>query len=36
MQGKMNTQQSLVKKSFKEISDKVNTAYDNFVLENIN
>lgn len=33
---KMNKQQILNKKSFKEISDKVDKVYDNFVLENIN
>ncbi len=32
----MNEQQILVKKDFKEISDKVSKAYDNFILENIN
>lgn len=32
----MDNQQILVKKSFKEISDNVNQAYDNFILENIN
>ncbi len=32
----MNKQQNLMKKSFKEISDKVDKAYDNFVLENVN
>lgn len=33
---KINEQQTLVKKSFKEISDKVDKAYDNFILENVN
>ena len=32
----MDKQQILVKKSFKEISDKVDKAYDNFILENVN
>ena len=32
----MNNQQILVKKSFKEISDKVDKTYDNFILENVN
>jgi len=32
----MNQQQSLAKKSLKEISDKVDKAYDNFILENVN
>jgi mannose-6-phosphate isomerase-like protein (cupin superfamily) len=32
----MDKQQTLVKSSFKEISDKVDKAYDNFILENIN
>jgi mannose-6-phosphate isomerase-like protein (cupin superfamily) len=32
----MNKQQNLVNKSFKEISDKVDKAYENFILENIN
>lgn len=32
----MDKQQTLTKRSFKEISDEVNKAYDNFILENIN
>jgi mannose-6-phosphate isomerase-like protein (cupin superfamily) len=32
----MDNQQILEKKSFKEISDKITKAYDNFILENIN
>jgi mannose-6-phosphate isomerase-like protein (cupin superfamily) len=32
----MDKQQILVKKSFKEISDKVDKAYDNFILEKVN
>lgn len=32
----MTSKEILVKKSFKEISDKVDKAYDNFILENIN
>ncbi len=32
----MDKQQILVKNSFKEISDKVDKAYDNFILENVN
>ncbi|HZH96576.1 MAG TPA: cupin domain-containing protein [Flavisolibacter sp.] len=32
----MEKQQILVRKSFKEISDKVDKAYDNFILENVN
>lgn len=33
---KMDKQQTLAKRSFKEISDKVDKAYDNFILENVN
>ncbi|MXV52646.1 cupin domain-containing protein [Pedobacter sp. HMF7647] len=32
----MDKQQILVKKSLKEISDKVDQSYDNFILENVN
>ena len=32
----MVKQKMLVKKIFKEISDKVDKAYDNFILENVN
>lgn len=32
----MDKQQTLVKKSFKEISDRVDKAYDNFILEKVN
>jgi mannose-6-phosphate isomerase-like protein (cupin superfamily) len=32
----MNNQQILVKKNLKEISDKVDKSYDNFILEAIN
>ncbi len=32
----MDKQQILIKKSFKEISDKVDKVYDNFILENVN
>lgn len=32
----MDTQQSLVKQGFKEISDGVSEVYDNFILEHIN
>jgi mannose-6-phosphate isomerase-like protein (cupin superfamily) len=32
----MDKQQILVKKSFKEISDKVEETYDNFILEKVN
>jgi mannose-6-phosphate isomerase-like protein (cupin superfamily) len=32
----MDKQQTLVKKSFKEISGKVDKAHDNFILENVN
>jgi len=33
---KMDEQQIVIKKSFKEISDKVDKAYHNFILENVN
>jgi len=32
----MGVQEAIVKKVFKEISDRIDTPYDNFVLENIN
>jgi mannose-6-phosphate isomerase-like protein (cupin superfamily) len=32
----MEKQQILARKSFKEISDRVDKAYDNFILENVN
>ncbi|MEJ7588332.1 MAG: cupin domain-containing protein [Ferruginibacter sp.] len=32
----MDTRQILVKKSFKEISDKVDQVYENIILENVN
>jgi len=32
----MNKEQVLAKKSFKEISDKVDKIYDNFILEHVN
>lgn len=32
----MDEQQIVIKKSFKEISDKVDKAYHNFILENVN
>jgi mannose-6-phosphate isomerase-like protein (cupin superfamily) len=32
----MNEKQILTKRNFKEISDKVDKAYDNFILENVN
>ena len=32
----MNKKQILTKRNFKEISDKVDKAYDNFILENVN
>ena len=32
----MNKEQILTKQNFKEISDKVDKAYDNFILENVN
>jgi mannose-6-phosphate isomerase-like protein (cupin superfamily) len=32
----MHKQQILIKQCFKEISDKVDKAYDNFILENVN
>jgi len=32
----MNKEQILTKRNFKEISDKVDKAYDNFILENVN
>ena len=32
----METQQILVKKKLKEISDRVDRSYDNFILENVN
>ena len=32
----MNTEQILTKRNFKEISDTVEKAYDNFILENVN
>ena len=32
----MNKEQTLTKRNFKEISNKVEKAYDNFILENVN
>ncbi|MBC7829937.1 MAG: cupin domain-containing protein [Chitinophagaceae bacterium] len=32
----MNNQQVLLKKSFNQIGDKVDSAYENFILENVN
>ncbi len=32
----MDNQQIIIKKSLKEISDKVDKVYDNFILENVN